>query len=215
MKPLAHLLAALALAAASAGAAPAGGAPSPGPAELASRLAGTWYEVARTPDASPPACASDIVDRYLPRADGSLALHRSCRTPTGRLQTEEGQAWPTATKAGAQPRLQVSFLPHWLQWLPLRRGEMAVVMLDPIQRYAVLAAPHEQRLWLLSRSPALPPQTLREIVDQLAARGYPAHRLVLTPSADAADWLQTESPATSRRVQLMVQREAARIPIAA
>jgi apolipoprotein D and lipocalin family protein len=106
------------------------------------------------------------------------------------------------------PRLTVSFLPTWLQWLPLRRGNVALVMLDPTQRYAVLAAPHDQALWLLSRSPTLPPQTLREIVDRLAARGYPAHRLVLTHQSRADAWLDTELPAAPHRVWLMVWHAA-------
>jgi apolipoprotein D and lipocalin family protein len=144
------------------------------------QLAGTWYELARLPDNLDPDCASDATAHYQAEADGSFKVTSSCRTPTGRLQTDVGHAWPASRDAHNAARLQVSFMPRWLQWLPLRKSEMWVVMLDPAYRYAVVSEPNGRHLRVLARTPNLPPAQLGRIVDRLSADGYPTRQLVLT-----------------------------------
>jgi apolipoprotein D and lipocalin family protein len=128
-------------------------------------------------------CASDVTTHYQPRRDGSLQLTQSCRTPTGRLETEVGRAWAAhrgerhLRRDGA---LKVSFMPRWLQWLPAAQGDRWVVMLDPDYRYAVVSEPSRHHLWVLSRLPTLPADQFGRIVDRLAAEGYPTGQLVLT-----------------------------------
>jgi apolipoprotein D and lipocalin family protein len=143
------------------------------------RFAGTWYEVARLPTEWQAECASDVTAHYAPRPDGSFQLTSSCRTVSGRVHTVVGSAW---TKPGdrSHARLKVSFMPRWLQWLPIRRGESWVVMLDPEYRFAVLSEPSRQSIQVLSRMPSLPADELGRIVDRLAAEGYPTRQLVLT-----------------------------------
>jgi apolipoprotein D and lipocalin family protein len=193
-----------------AGAAPllaAPGATGPGPVDL-QRFAGAWYELARLPSSDfQSACNSDIVDRYTLRKDGSFDLVSSCLTPTGKPQTETGRAWPVPARGGLT--LRVSYMPAWLQWLPVKRGELSVVMLEPHYQYAVLGDRDGQRLTLLSRTPALPPEQLSRIVDRLAAQGYPARQLVLThqhPLLRDTDFDRAARPFTGRP-RLIVRRD--------
>jgi apolipoprotein D and lipocalin family protein len=172
----------------------------------AQQLAGTWFELARADDARQADCASDVVDRYRPERDGTLVLERSCRTPTGRLQTQQGRAWVDADHGDRAGWLEVSFLPRWLQWLPLRRDELHVVMLDPHRRYAVLADSGGRGLWLLARMRSLPPELLRGIVDRLTSQGYPTGALVLTPQSGADGQLGRERPFYPAHPALVVWR---------
>lgn len=149
------------------------------------RFAGTWYEVARLPNRFQADCASDVVARYEPQADGTLRVTNSCRTPTGKLETDVGRAWSVEKDRRNVARLKVSFMPRWLQWLPVARGDFWVVSLDADYRTAVVSDPQRQHLWVLARTPDLPPRELGRIVDRLSAQGYPTDQLVLTRQSAA------------------------------
>lgn len=168
------------------------------------RLAGTWFEIARLPSRFQAQCASDATAHYEPQADGSLRVTNSCRTPTGKMETFVGRAWPAQRKATAG-KLKVSFLPRWLQWLPVGQGDFWVVMRDAGYRWVVLSDPERQNLWLLSRDPALPADQLERIVDRLAAQGYPTRQLVLTKqSAVLREIGADQADSAARRPHLMV-----------
>jgi apolipoprotein D and lipocalin family protein len=170
------------------------------------RWVGTWYEVARLPNRFQADCASDVTAHYEPKPDGTLQVTNSCRTPTGRLETAVGTAWRQPGMAsGNAAKLTVSFLPRWLQWLPLGRGDYWVVMLDPDYRFAVVSEPTRHMLWVLSRSPTLPAEQLGRIVDRLADEGYPTGRLVLTrQSAVVRETGSDQTGPTAARPRLMV-----------
>jgi apolipoprotein D and lipocalin family protein len=148
----------------------------------AQRFSGLWFQVARVDKTSDgDDCDSDITAHYAVRADGSLKVTRSCRTPTGRVQTDSAVAKPQPARPHeTSAHWTVSSMPRWLRWLPVGQDDMWVVMLDPQYRFAVLSDAPRRQLTLLSRSPTLPADDLGRIVDRLAAAGYPTGRLVLT-----------------------------------
>lgn len=175
------------------------------------RLEGTWYELARLPDNMDRGCASDATAHYAPRPDGSFTVISSCRTPTGRLETDVGHAWPVTPDRHNAARMKVSFMPQGLQWLPLRRSEWWVVMLDPANRFAVVSEPTGRHLKVLARSPALPAEQLGRIVDRLAAEGFPARKLVLTKQSATVRELGSDPAAPfTARPRLIVRQPAAR-----
>jgi len=173
------------------------------------RFAGTWFEVARLPNHFQADCASDVTAHYEPRTDGTLKVTNSCRTPTGRTETAVGRAWPIDRQSGSA-RLKVSFMPRWLQWLPVGQGDYWVVMLDPNYRFAVVSEPSRRNLWVLSRLPTLPADELGRIVDRLTAEGYPTGQLVLTKQSAVVRKIGSDQavPFTARP-RLMVREEDA------
>lgn len=145
------------------------------------RFAGTWYELARLPNEEQAGCDSDVTAHYEPRSDGSFKLTQTCRTPTGRTETEVGVARRASVRDPRDAaRWEVSTLPHWLRWLPVGKEERWVVLIDPDYRFAVISEPSRRHLWLLARTPTLPADALGRIVDRLTADGYPTWQLVLT-----------------------------------
>ena len=174
------------------------------------RFAGTWYELARLPGQPQAECERDVTTHYAPRADGTLQVVRSCRTPTGRVATDVGRAWAQGADTRHAARWTLSFMPRWLQWLPLAKGDHWVVMLDPAYRFAVISEPKRRSLWVMARSPALPADDLGRIVDRLAAEGYPTEQLVLTRQSAVVQRIGPDQavPFTGRP-RLMVRHAAA------
>jgi apolipoprotein D and lipocalin family protein len=160
------------------------------------RYAGTWYELARFPNRFQDQCAGDVSATYSPNADGSVGVDNRCRRANGEIDRTEGRATPASGDTSGA-RLKVSFLPSWLQWFPLGRGDYWVVALDPEYRYAVVSEPSREYLWILARTPAMDAPAYDALVDQLRLAGYPVDQLVRTPHST------TPSPAAQRVQRLL------------
>jgi len=148
------------------------------------RFAGTWHELARLPAPFEHACTGQPqATTYTPRG-GRLAVRNACRGAHGRLRVAEGVARVVPDSGGA--RLQVSFLPGWLQWLPGAWSDLWVLHVDAAAadyRVAIAGHPSRRALWLLSRSPQLPPDELQQLVGIARDLGYDTHRLVMADPA--------------------------------
>jgi apolipoprotein D and lipocalin family protein len=140
------------------------------------RYLGRWYEIARYPNRFQRACVGDTTAEYAARGDGTIAVVNRCATATG-LDETAGLARPVD---GRSDRLQVSFLPAALRWLPLGWGNYWVIGLAPDYRYAVVGEPTREYLWILARTPTLAAEDRRSIDALLRAQGYDPSRLVDT-----------------------------------
>lgn len=174
------------------------------------RYAGTWYELARLPNRFQEQCAGDVSATYSPNPDGSMGVVNRCRKANGDIDRIEGRATLAAGDTSGA-KLKVSFLPSWLQWFPLGRGDYWVVMLDPDYRYAVVSEPGREYLWILARTPAMDAPAYEALVEQLRSGGYPVDQLVRTPHSTIPSptakqvrrllWMGA-GPAAPRRVAL-------------
>lgn len=150
----------------------------------AQRYAGRWFELARLPNRFQTKCVGNVTADYAPNADGSIKVVNSCLTVDNVMTESEGRAVPVpGDHSGA--RLKVNFLPRWLQWFPLGRGDYWVVLLDPDYRYAVVSEPSREFMWILSRTPHIKPELFDSIVNRLQVSGYPVERLVRTSQSVA------------------------------
>ena len=147
-----------------------------GPIDLA-RYAGQWYEVAKYPNRFQQQCVSDTTATYAQRDDGNIAVTNRCRTRDG---ADEARGVARRVDARAD-RLEVSFLPAALRWLPSGWGAYWVSELAPDYRYAVVGEPSRQYLWVLARTPSLTPDDRRGIEARLPRHGYDPARLVDSP----------------------------------
>ena len=141
------------------------------------RYAGQWHEVAKYPNRFQQQCVGDTTATYALRDDGKVSVANRCRTRDG-YEEVSGVA---RRVDGRTDRLQVSFLPVALRWLPIGWGDYWVIELAPDYRYAVVGEPSRQYLWVLSRTPALSPEDRRAIEARLPAHGYDPARLVDSP----------------------------------
>ena len=160
--------------------APAASAAAPAPLQSLPSLEvppymGVWYQVALFPNVFQRQCVSDTTATYRQLSDGTVEVKNRCRQADGRMDEALGQARPTGTLNGttlAPARLEVSFLPAWLRWLPVGWGRYWVIQLADDGRYAVISEPKREYLWILSRQPRLSAADEAAIRTRLAQQGF-------------------------------------------
>jgi apolipoprotein D and lipocalin family protein len=172
---------------------PASPAASPAPLASLAELQvppymGRWYQVALYPNRFQRQCVADTSAEYRQQPDGTVEVANRCRLADGRLDEAIGQARPTGRLEGETlrpARLEVSFLPAWLRWLPIW-GNYWVIRLADDGRYVVVSEPNREYLWVLSRAPALAPADETEIRSFLAQQGFDLTRWQAHPHNDPA-----------------------------
>lgn len=162
------------------------------------RYAGTWYELARSPNRVQAMCQGNVTATYSPMQDGSLKVINRCRDAEDRWAVSVGHAAPAGGDASGA-RLKLSFLPSWLRWVPGTRADYWVVMLDDDYRYAVVSEPTREHLWILSRTPTMEGAVLETIVARLRELGYPVETLIPTDQQPTGPL-----PGAATRVRLIV-----------
>jgi len=135
------------------------------------RYAGKWYEIARLPTPLQRRCVADATVEYTAMPQGGLHINNRCRTKDGSIAAVSGSAVPIEGASGAQ--YQADFLqpgaPYW------------IIALDPDYRWAVIGDPERKTLWILARTPQLPPGQLEQALRAARAQGYPLDELRYTP----------------------------------
>lgn len=173
MRHLPAILSAMALAAA----APASAQPGPLaalPTLHVPSYMGTWYQVAWYPNRFQKQCVADTSATYRRIPEGVEVTNR-CRNAEGQIESVVGLARPAGSEIrgdALQPaRLEVSFLPSWLRWLPIW-GSYWVIKLADDGRYAVVSEPTREYLWVLARTPKLAPADETAIRSFLEQQGF-------------------------------------------
>ena len=144
-----------------------------------SRYAGTWYEIARLPMKHEPPDYTDISATYTPAADGTIRVQNRAFDKDGQLQEAIGEAKPV--DAADPSKLEVTFLPEGLRWIPFTKGDYWILRVDPAYRTALVGSPDYEFLWLLHRAPTIDAATRDDYLDTARALGYDLDRLIVTP----------------------------------
>lgn len=139
------------------------------------RYAGTWHEVALYPNRFQQACATDTAATYTPLGDGRIGVRNSCRRADGSEMAVDGVA--EVVDAATNAKLKVSFLPAWIRWTGIGRGDYWVLYLSPDYRLAIVGEPSREYLWILARTPALPDAEYQALMSKIRAAGYDPERL--------------------------------------
>jgi lipocalin len=126
------------------------------------RYAGTWFEIARTPNRLQERCVGDATVTWSPVDAHAARLVRRCREAGDRWSQTVGDAiGEDDDRTGA--RFHVSYVPSWLRWWPQTRDRQWVVLLDEHYRYVRRSATRRanrcgswraRRRWTAARMPA-------------------------------------------------------------
>jgi len=143
-----------------------------------SRYLGTWYEIARLPMRHEPPAWTDISATYSLDGDGSIRVRNRAFDDAGVLQESIGVAQPA--EAGDPARLEVSFLPEGLRWIPFTRGDYWILRLDSGYRTSLVGTPDYDHLWLLHREPEMAAATRDDYLATARGLGYRLDRLIDT-----------------------------------
>ncbi|MDT4292283.1 lipocalin family protein [Methylomonas sp. MO1] len=134
------------------------------------RYLGTWYEIARL-DHSFERGLTDISAEYSLRDDGGVkVLNSGYDAEQGQRKIAEGKAY--FIDKPDIGRLKVSFFGPFY-------GAYNIIELDKTgYRYVMIAGPDRDYLWILARSPELPPSILQELIQQAKALGFATEKLI-------------------------------------
>ncbi|MEI8163886.1 MAG: lipocalin family protein [Betaproteobacteria bacterium] len=139
------------------------------------RYLGEWYEVASFPMFFQRNCLGDTTARYALTPQGEVSVTNRCRTGSG---FDEAQGKATVVEGSGNARLKVSFF-----W-PFR-SDYWVIGLDADYRWAVVGNPNRKYLWILSRTPQLPPHLLDAALQAAAAQDFDLKQLNYTANGPA------------------------------
>ena len=82
--------------------------------------------------------------------------------------------------AFARGKLEVTFVPPWLRWLPLVWADYWVLALDDDYQWAMVGQPGRKFLWILSRTPQLDAATFERLKAQAVTMGYDLSALIVS-----------------------------------
>ncbi len=165
--------------------APTAALPVVAPVDLL-RYAGTWYEQARLPNRFQRSCTGQVTAHYDVQPDGNVRVTNSCAQADGSTETAQGIARvvPVAGQPAAG-RLEVSFAPRWLSWVPVVWGDYWILQLDAGYQVALVGTPNREYLWVLSRAPQIDAARLQALLDYARDTGFDTTGVVRTPSVPA------------------------------
>ena len=133
------------------------------------RYLGRWHEIARL-DHSFERGLSRVTADYSRRDDGGVrVLNRGYDAAKGAWKEAEGRAYRIGDIDVAS--LKVSFFGPFY-------GGYHVIALDPDYRWALVAGPSRDYLWILAREPQLDAAIYARLVAQAAASGFPVDGLI-------------------------------------
>lgn len=133
------------------------------------RYLGNWYEIARKPMRYEDDTATDITATYSLNEDGSVHVLNACINKEGEAEQSDGQAKPVDD---SNARLEVTFLPQGLRWIPFTKGDYWIMRLDENYHTALVGNPERKYLWLLHRNPQMDEDARAEWLGYAQAQGY-------------------------------------------
>lgn len=144
------------------------------------RYAGTWHEIARIPngfqDGGGRHCVA-VTATYTPNPDGTVGVLNRCRDAAQGGREVAAEGWARPAEPG-NAKLRVTFF--WPFF-----GDYWVIGLDPEYRWAVVGDPERERLWILSRTPAMRAGDYSAALAIARREGFDTRRLQPTPQPDA------------------------------
>jgi apolipoprotein D and lipocalin family protein len=135
-----------------------------------SRYTGKWYEIARL-DHRFERGLEQITAEYTPNEDGGIkVVNRGYDADSQTWKEAEGRAYlvddPTVG------RLKVSFFGPFY-------GGYNILRLDRENyQYALVSGPNRSYLWVLSRTPEMKPDTLKDLIDYAESLGFATSELI-------------------------------------
>lgn len=145
------------------------------------RYAGLWHEQARLPNRFQSQCSDPVTAEYTLVEGGRIEVRNRCTRSDGRVDEVVGtaRAVPVAGLPGAG-RLEVTFAPAWLAWMPLAWGDYWILKLDRDYEVALIGTPDRRSLWVLSRAPRLDEAALQAELDYARTLGFDVDKAILT-----------------------------------
>ncbi|CAG9295887.1 lipocalin family protein [Celerinatantimonas diazotrophica] len=136
----------------------------------AQRYLGKWYEIARL-DHSFESGLSHVSATYSLRDDGGIkVINRGYSIAKKKWSQAIGKAY--FVHSDHEGYLKVSFFGPFY-------GTYAIFDLASDYSYSMVAGPNKDYLWILSRTPTLPKETLNRLINEAKSKGFATDQLIM------------------------------------
>lgn len=142
------------------------------------RYMGTWYEIAKYPNAFQKDCVANTTADYRLDDGGRLHVLNRCQKADGSM--DEASAVGRHTGNAEDATFEVRFAPAWLSWLPAVWGDYWVIDIDEGYSLAAVSEPSRTYLWILSRTPTVDPAAYDGLLKKLKTQGFDVSKLERT-----------------------------------
>jgi apolipoprotein D and lipocalin family protein len=138
---------------------------------------GTWYEIARLPNRFEIKCTVPITANYSinPENQNQLIVVNQCNTKDKNPDIATGIAY--FVESANIGKLEVTFLPKWLRWLPFGYGDYWVLYTD-YDTISVIGSPDHKYLWILARMENLKYNVLEKALIVAKNQGFDIDKLI-------------------------------------
>jgi apolipoprotein D and lipocalin family protein len=142
----------------------------------AKKYLGTWYEIARIPFHFEKGCVAPITANYTTDADNPavIVVTNTCHQADGSSKSAQGKAYFVDDPSIA--KLEVTFLPQWLHWVPFTYGDYWVLYTD-YTGYALVGSPNHAYLWILARSEKTNQKAIKHLLAIATEQGFDIQQL--------------------------------------
>lgn len=139
---------------------------------------GRWYEISKFPNWFQRKCVSETHADYSIEPEGTVQVINRCRLDNGDINLASGKARQIGSSYSA--KLEVSFAPEWLSFIPALWGDYWVIDLDAEYKLVAISEPRRKYLWVLSRSPKVDQFTYDALLERLRLKGFDIDKLEYT-----------------------------------
>ena len=98
-----------------------------------------------------------------------MRVDNRCLDKDGKPSQAIGRATPVD---GIPGRLQVSFVPGLLRWIPFTKGDYWVLKIDDAYTVVLVGTPDRKNLWLLAREPSVDADTEAAYLAEATRQGF-------------------------------------------
>ena len=140
------------------------------------KYAGLWYEIAKIPNRFQKHCKRGTTAQYKLLENGKIEVINSCIDEDGEKDASEGIAQIVDVSSNA--KLEVSFVS--ILGINLFWGDYWIIGLDSHYEYAVIGTPTRKYGWILSRTPKLSDEKLKEAFEILRSQGYDTNKFEMS-----------------------------------
>ena len=145
---------------------------------------GTWYEIARLPNSFEKKCSIPILANYSINPDNidQLVVINQCNTEDNELNIATGSA--NFVESASIGKLEVTFLPKWLRWLPFTHGDYWILYTN-YDTISVVGSPNHEYLWILSRTKDLNQEVLEKALTLAKQQGFDTSKLIFNYQSES------------------------------
>jgi apolipoprotein D and lipocalin family protein len=140
------------------------------------KYSGLWYEIAKIPNRFQKHCKRGTTAQYKLLENGKIEVINSCIEEDGERDATEGIAQIVDVSSNA--KLEVSFVS--VLGINLFWGDYWIIGLDSNYDYALVGTPTRKYGWILSRTPKLSEEKLKEAFELLKSQGYEPKKFEMT-----------------------------------